>query len=158
MQWLGIDPSPARDDDEALYWAQVVDGLHRDFRNKLPVWATPGAQGSSVLFDMRLSTPGGARRNYSFTKAAELVQGWIDQEGKAGPLRHDGSPALRMHAHNAKARANQWGISLGKVTRDSSKKVDLAVCMVGAVMGARDAMNSGKTKKPPSGKVPRRLY
>ena len=159
VQWLGIDPSPARDDeDESLYWAQVTDGLHRDLRNKLPLWATPGALGSSVLFDMRLSSPGGVKRNYQFTKTAELVQKWIDEEGKAGPLRWDGSPALRSHLRNAKARPNQWGTSLGKVTRDSTKLIDLAVCMVGAVMGARDAMNSGKLKKPPSGKIPRRLY
>jgi hypothetical protein len=30
------------------------------------------------------------------------------------------------------------------VTRDSNKHVDLAVCMVGSVMGARLALNSGK--------------
>lgn len=158
VQWLGIDPSPARDDeDESLYWQQVVDGLHRDFRAKLPLWATPGALGHSVLFDMRLSSPGAARRNYQFTKSAELVQKWIDEEGKASPLRWCGSPALRTHLRNAKARPNQWGTSLGKVSRDSTKHVDLAVCMVGAVMGARDALNSGKIKKP-SGRVPRRIY
>lgn len=159
VQWLGIDPSPARDDeDESLYWATVIDGLHRDLRAKLPVWASPGALGNSVLFDMRLSSPGGVRRNYQFTKAAELVQKWIDEEGKASPMRWCGSPALRSHLRNAKARPNQWGVSLGKVSRDSTKRVDLAVCMVGAVMGARDAMNSGKLKKPPSGRVPRRIY
>ena len=33
-----------------------------------------------------------------------------------------------------------------KITRDSSKKVDLAVCMVGARMGRRLALNSGKVR------------
>lgn len=146
--WFGVDPSPATDDStEALYWAEVIDGWHRDFGTKLPVWATPGKH--SVLFDMRLSAAGGKIRNAEFTRTAELLAEWIDAEGKAGPLRHDGNPILRTHVHNARRRPNPWGVSLGKVTRDSKKLVDLAVCMVGAVMGARTALNSGKlpTKK-----------
>ena len=145
--WFGVDPSPAKDDTtEALYWMQVIDAWHRDFREKLPVWATPGAQGNSVLFDMRLSQRGGKERNKAFTEVAEMVAKWIDEEGEAGPLRHDGTPILRNHVHNARNRPNQWGTSLGKVTRDSSKLVDLAVCMVGAVLGARVALNSGKLR------------
>jgi hypothetical protein len=146
VQWLGIDPGPAKSDsDEALYWAGLVDGLHRDLRGRLPVWATPGAGGNSVLFDMRLSSPGGGRRNWEFTKAAELVQGWVQDERESGPFRWDGSPILRRHVHDAKARPNQWGTSLGKVTRDSFRVVDAATAMVGAVLGARTAGNSGKT-------------
>ena len=146
--WFGVDPSPAKDDTtEALYWAQLIDKWHRHFRPKVAMWATPGPTGNSVLFDMRLSQPGGAQRNRQFTEAAELVAKWIDEEGLAGPLRHDGTPILRNHTHNARNRTNQWGTSLGKVTRDSGKLVDLAVCMVGAVMGARLALNSGKLPK-----------
>jgi hypothetical protein len=149
VQWLGIDPSPAEDDDtEALYWQQMVDSLHRDFRGKLPLWATPGeVRGNSVLFDMRLSQFGGVTRNQAFTESAELVQGWIDEEGLAGPFRHDGNPHLVTHVYNARMRPNQWGVSLSKVTRDSSSHVDLAVCMVGAVLGARIALNSGKRRR-----------
>lgn len=146
VEWFGVDPGPAKDDgnEVALYWADLITGWARDFRDRLKVWATPGAKGSPVLFDMRLSTPGGLQRNYAFTKAAELVQSWIDVEGKTAPFRWDGSPTMRRHVHNAKNRPNQWGCSLGKVTRDSSKHVDLAVAMVGSVMGARDALGSGK--------------
>ena len=147
--WFGVDPSPAKDDsEEHLYWMTVIDQWHRDFHKKLPVWATGGqVRGSSVLFDMRLSTYGARERNQIFTLAAELVARWIDEEGPAGPLRHDGNPILRTHTHNARRRPNPWGISLGKVTRDSSSLVDAAVCMVGAVMGARIALNSGKLRK-----------
>lgn len=145
--WFGVDPSPARDDsDESLYWADQIDAWHRDFRDKVTVWATPGAAGSAVLFDMRLSQSGGVKRMQQFTQTAELVARWIDEEGQNGPLRHDGSSILRTHVHNARRRPNSWGVSLGKVTRDSNKLVDLAVCMVGAVMGARIALNSGKLK------------
>lgn len=155
VAWFGVDPGPAKDDSESvLYWQALIDEWHQHFRKRVSVWATPGAGGSSVLFDMRLSQPGGGRRNWTFTKAAELVQKWVDEEGpvsvKAGsppPFTHDGAPTLRLHVHQAKNRPNQWGTSLGKVTRDSKKQVDAAVAMVGAVMGAREAKNSGKVKQ-----------
>ncbi len=147
--WLGIDPSPAEDDEsDALYWRPMIDGLHRDLRNKLAVWATPGETlGSSVLFDMRLSQRGGETRNQAFTECAEMVQDWINEEGRDGPFRHDGNPHLRQHVHNARERANRWGTSLSKETRDSKKHIDLAVCMVGSIMGARVALNSGKLRR-----------
>jgi len=153
--WFGVDPSPAKDEsEEHLYWMHVIDGWHRDFQAKLPVWATGGAKiGNSVLFDMRLSTFGAKTRNQMFTEAAELVAKWVDEEGLMGPLRHDGNPILRTHVHNARMRPNPWGTSLGKVTRDSNKLVDLAVCMVGAVMGARIALNSGKLPKKRTGRA-----
>lgn len=153
--WFGIDPSPAEDDEkEALYWRDMIDGLHRDYRDKLPVWATPGENiGNAVLFDMRLSQRGAVIRNQTFTEAAEQVQKWIDEESLDGPLRHDGHPTLRTHVHNARMRPNQWGTSLSKVTRDSSKHVDLAVCMVGSCMGARIALNSGKLRKRKTGRA-----
>lgn len=151
--WLGIDPSPAKDDsDENLYWQSMIDDLHRDLHAKLPVWATPGAGGSSVLFDMRLSQAGGVKRNQTFTQAAMYVAKMIDEEDPADiTFRHDGSSRMRRHVHNAKLRPNTWGTSLSKVTRDSKKHIDLAVCMVGAVMGARIALNSGKLKKKRAG-------
>lgn len=153
--WMGVDPSPARDDDDdALYWQSTIDGWRRDFGPKLKVWATPGANGDPVRFDMRLSQSGGKIRNKAFTEAAEWLALEIDgdPDDRAEPaertnFRHDGSSRLRLHTHNARRRPNQWGVSLGKVTRDSGKLVDLAVCMVGSVMGARLALNSGKLAK-----------
>lgn len=152
VQWFGVDPSPARDDEtEAQYWAELVDIWHRDFRDDLLLWATPGPTGSSVKFDMRLSVPGGRERNRAFTEAAEATAAAIDEEQS---LTHDGHPMLRVHVQNARRRANSWGVSLGKRTRDSSQLVDLAVAMVGARMGRRQVLNSGKTRgKKRSGKA-----
>lgn len=151
--WFGVDPSPARDDeDEALYWGPMIDQWHRDFRDELPVWATPGAHGNAVLFDMRLSSHGGAERNRLFTEQAMQTARDIDEDAA---LTHDGHPALRTHVHNARRRPNKWGVSLGKITRDSQHLVDLAVCMVGARLGRRLALNSGKlaAKRKRSGVV-----
>lgn len=148
--WVGIDPSPAEDDEtESMYWQEMVDELHQHFGKKLKVWATPGRGGSSVLFDMRMSKVGGKARNEKFTETAMLLAQLIDESDvKKGiiPFRLEKHTTLRRHLSNAKRRPNQWGFSLGKETRDSPRKVDLAVCMVGARLGRDAALNSGKVK------------
>lgn len=142
VQWFGVDPSPATDDEtEALYWRPTIDAWHRDFQKKLPVWATPGAGGHSVMFDMRMSQSGAVRRNQLFTEAAMQTAIDIDEEKT---LTHDGDPMLRAHVHNARRRPNQWGVSIGKINRSSNKLVDYAVTMVGARMGRTLALNSTK--------------
>jgi hypothetical protein len=150
VEWFGVDPSPAKDDEtEALYWMPLIDAWHRDFHKKLKVWATGGAKmGSSVLFDMRVKMLGGQARNALFTQAAMQV---VEDIEESGTLTWDGDGRLMLHTHNAKRRPNPWGVSLGKVTRDSDKRVDLAVCMVGARMGRRVVLNSGKVRTRRSG-------
>ena len=151
--WFGVDPSPARDDDdESLYWMPLIDEWHRDkaITKHLAVWATPGAKGHTVLFDMRIKTLGGPGRVRTFTEAAMQTARDIDEDGT---LTWDGDAALRLHVHNARRRPNQFGVSLGKISRSSSKLVDYAVAMVGARMGRRIAMNSGKLRKPRSGRA-----
>lgn len=145
VQWFGVDPSPARDDEtEALYWADLIDAWHRDFRDDVLVWATPGKGGSAVLFDMRMSKLGATERLRAFTEAAELTAQAIDEDD--GDLAHDGNPMMRVHVHNARRRPNQWGVGIGKSSRSSSKLVDYAVSMVGARMGRRIVLNSGATR------------
>ena len=141
MAWTRLRRQTTR--DESLYWSALVDGWHRDLRNKVKVWATPGARGNSVLFDMRLSQPGAVDRNRAFTEMASRTAKDIDEDAN---LTHDGSSALRVHVHNARVRPNQWGHSLGKINRDSRKLVDLAVCMVGARLGRKIALDSGKVR------------
>lgn len=146
VEWFGVDPSPALDDeDQSLYWMALVDAWHRDFSRKLRVWATGGeVRGSSVLFDMRIKTPGGIQRNQAFTQAAMMTRLDIDE---FGTLFHDGDVRLRRHVGHSKRRPNPWGESLSKTSRGSSDHVDLAVAMVGARMGRRIALNSGKVRQ-----------
>lgn len=147
--WFGVDPSPARDDtDEASYWGELVAQWHRDFRETVLLWATPGEKrGNAVSFDMRFSTPGGRDRVRMITEEAELTAAAIDDEESPETLTWDGDPMLRMHVHQARRRPNQFGVSIGKQSRTSSKKVDYAVSMVGARLGRRLVLNSGKRKK-----------
>ncbi|QPK78276.1 terminase [Corynebacterium lizhenjunii] len=145
--WFGVDPSPAKDDStEASYWRPMIDSWHRDFRKSLRVWATPGRNGNAVLWDMRLSTPGGADRNRKFSQEVEIVRALIDDEGLDGPFRHDGDPALVAHVNNMRTRWNKFGLTVGKKTRDSTQLVDLGVAMIAANVGRREALNSGKVR------------
>lgn len=149
VAWMGVDPGPMTDDDDAsLYWMPTIDAWHRDFGKTIPVWTIPSRH--SILFDLRTSQPGGAERNRLFTEAAMATAREIDEDRS---LTHDGSPALRLHVHNARRRPNQWGVTLGKINRDSAKLVDLAVCMVGARLGRRLALNSNKLKRQKTGRA-----
>ncbi|WP_210492306.1 hypothetical protein [Patulibacter sp. SYSU D01012] len=155
VQWFGVDPSPAKDDeDERPYWAELVDAWHRDFRKNVALWATPGVKhGSAVAFDMRLSHPGGRDRVRALTEEAELTAKAIDEEGTLSWGGGDFDAMLRQHVHAARRRPNPWGVSIGKKSRSSSRRVDFAVAMVGARLGRRLALNSGKTSRKRSGRV-----
>lgn len=141
--WFGVDPSPAEDESEEVnYWMPTIDAWHRDFKDKIPNWATPNSH--SVLFDMRRSSKGGADRVKLTTEMCELIAQQVDEDHT---FIHDGDPRLRVHVHNARRRPNAFGIGIGKESRSSSKKIDLAFAMVGANVGGRIALNSGKTAK-----------
>lgn len=154
VMWFGVDPSPAEDEEtESNYWMPLIDTWHQDFRKLLPNWATPGAPGATghaVLYDMRRSARGGKERVQATTEMAELLAARIDEEHD---LIHDGDPRLRTHVHNARRRPNAFGIGIGKESRSSKKKIDLAFAMVGANVGRRVALNSGKDDKKRTGVV-----
>jgi hypothetical protein len=61
-------------------------------------------------------------------------------------LTHNGDVALRRHVLNAIRRPNNFGISISKATKDSSRKIDAAVCGVLA-FGARQEFLMGKSNK-----------
>ena len=146
--WFGVDPSPAQDDSvEASYWKPTIDNWHRDFQRRLRVWATPGSRGNSVLYDMRTSVSGGHARNRAVALETEILQEEIDGQGLDGEFRHDGDPVLIEHVNNARARFGKYGLQVGKSTRDSHQLIDACFAMIGARLGRREALNSGKVRK-----------
>lgn len=148
--WFGVDLSPAVEDEtEVSYWAPLVDAWHRDFRDRVLVWATPGLRGSAVSYDLRQGLPGGRERLREFTFVAEQTAQAIED----GDLTWDGDPVLRLHVHNARRRPNQFGVSLGKKSRNSNHLVDYAISMVGARLGRRQILNSGKSRRKKTGRV-----
>ena len=154
---LYADPSHALDDvTEERYWDALLDEWHRRWKDRFIVWAQPGKGGHSVMWDM--AAPG---RTAEFTAAAERFEADVADSARAVAdgrpedrvLTHDGDGRLRRHAHNAKRYPNRYGVSLWKGARGSARKIDLAVCAVGARMVRREVLNSAAKKKQRSGRV-----
>lgn len=99
---------------------------------------------SAVGFDMRGSQEKITRANEAF------LQSVIDRK-----IFHDGDPVLRRHALNAKRRENRWGMTFGKESRESPKKVDAYAAALLAFIAANDYAESGKK---PARQYTRTLY
>lgn len=114
------------------------------YGDALPVWAQPsGRDPQPIAWDMR-------GRVFDFTKAAELVH----DEIASGAFTHDGDSRLARHVGNARRRPNKFGVSIGKESRESRRKIDAAVCMIGARMARRLVMAAGvPVSKPRTGRV-----
>jgi hypothetical protein len=85
----------------------------------------PASDEFPIAWDMRTGA-----HQARFTYACELVRAEIEGHG----FTHDGNPVLARHVANARERSNRYGTSIGKESRDSPLKIDLAVCTVGARM------------------------
>lgn len=139
------DPSDTRDDEGERFWDPIVDGWHQTYGQKLKIWATQsGDRRHAIAWDMR-----SPERQRDFTAAAERFLTEVDDR----LLTHDGDERLRQHVRNARRRPNRWGVSFGKEHRESARKVDLAVCAVGARMLRRRLLNAKRTGTPGKGRV-----
>lgn len=142
---LWADPSDARDDDTGeRFWEPVLDEWARDFGQQLALHAVKtGPRRHAVIWDMRQSS-----NTQTFTEHAERFVSDVSDRR----LTHDGDALLVQHIRNARRRPNKWGVSLSKEHRESPRKIDAAVCAVGARMMRHIAAQS-ETKKPRSGRV-----
>lgn len=114
------------------------------YKDEVTVWAQPsGRDPQPIAWDMR-------GRVFDFTKAAELVHDEITSRA----FTHDGDSRLARHVGNARRRPNKFGVSVGKESRESRRKIDAAVCMIGARMARRLVIAAGvTTSKPRTGRV-----
>ena len=121
------DPSDARDDETGeRFWEPILDGIGDDHGDTLELWAVDrGDKRHAVIWDMR-----NPRNLETYTEHAERFVTDVVNEN----LAHDGAERLRQHAKNARRRPNRFGIGLGKEHRESARKIDAAVCAVGARM------------------------
>jgi len=140
------DPSHTLEDESGeRYWDDLFDRWHRRFGPELELWAdTSRIRTHSIMWDMAAPS-----RAEMFVRAAELCATEIEEH----VLVHDGDARLKQHARNARRYPTRWGISLWKGHRESPRKIDLAVCMVGARMLRRAVLNSPSRKKRRTGKV-----
>jgi hypothetical protein len=142
------DPSHAQDDeDSSRYWDGLMDTWHQRYKDQLQIWATKtGNRQHAIMWDM--SSP---LHQAEFVAAAERFVGEAetlnDIEEFDPQFQIDGHPALVQHLRNAKRYPTKYGVSLWKGAREGSKKIDLAVCAIGARMVRRMLANVGLEEK-----------
>lgn len=116
-----------------------------EYQHHLKLMAVPGGKDPQwIAWDMRGHT-------FDFTQATELAEAEIRDHS----FTHDGNSALARHVVNARRRPNRFGITVGKESPSSMKKIDAAVCMIGARMVRRLAIAAGVGAEPDQF-VPRR--
>lgn len=112
------------------------------YRDRLKVWAQPSSRPPHpIAWDMR-------GKAYEFAKATEACHADIMD----GSFTHDGHPAVARHMVNARRRPYRDAIAIRKETPSSPKKIDAAVCVIGARMVRRYVLGTGKRfgKRAPS--------
>lgn len=91
-------------------WESYIDEWGETYRDELLVKASPR---SAIGYDMR-------GHQQELTKATEaLVQAIEDRK-----ILHTDHKMLNRHVGNTRRRPNRWGVSFGKESRESPKKVD----------------------------------
>ena len=142
------DPGSGQDDDGEMYWDSYIDLWGQAWGPKLALRSVlSGPKAHAVRWDMR-----DTRNQETFTEAVKRTHADVLER----TLFHDGHKVLRTHVINARRRTNRWGVTIGKEHRESARKIDLAVCMVGARMLRRMILNSPKRAKkrtPGKGRV-----
>ncbi|MPY47153.1 terminase [Streptomyces sp. K1PN6] len=135
------DPGSGKDDDGERYWYAYLDKWGQEHGSKLILHAvTAGPKQHAVRWDM-----GAPRHQEEFTDAVKRTGEDILERR----LTHDGHKVMRTHVANSRRRTNAWGITIGKEHRESARKIDLAVCMIGARMLRRKLLNSKQYGKRP---------
>lgn len=133
------DPGHALEDEsQESMWMPWFDKWHRRYGAKLRVWAQGSARsdkGHAVLFDM-------SARDVS-RKFAEAVA-YTLAEIRSGAFTYDADARLRKHILNARRYPVQGVVSISKESRESKRKIDLAICMVGARYVRRLILNKKK--------------
>lgn len=114
-------------------WESFVEAWSIRYRDTLKVKASPN---STVAWDMR------ARLN-QITMATESLNGHIID----GSIKHVHNRILENHFLNARRRPNKYGISFGKESKESPRKVDAVAATILAYMARHDYLNKGKEEK-----------
>lgn len=122
-----------------------VDRWGEEYGDRVCVRAHPK---NPVRFDMRSTQSGKVRAAVlkRFTEAAEATHSAV----LSGDLTHDGDRRLRRHVLNARRRPNNYGVGIGKSSKDSPAKVDAAVTMVIARIARQDylALPESRRRQP----------
>jgi hypothetical protein len=140
-----FDPSHAKADDavdDDRFWWPLVDRWHAEYGKRLNrLWAVKSGNAKhAVAFDMLKPS------------AQQLFQPAVTQlaeDLEAGTALHHGGARLVQHMKNARRRDGRYGMSVGKESRSSARKIDLAVCAIGARLMRRQLLLADKKPGSP---------
>lgn len=145
-----FDPSHAKSDDaveDDRFWWPLCDDWHRRYSGRLPkaYWPVKTGNGAhAIAFDMLKPS------------SQQLFQPAVSQMAedlKSGVAIHHGGKQLKLHMKAARRKEGRFGLTIGKENRSSKKKIDLAVCAIGARMLWRLIQLSKKSGTPGKGRV-----
>jgi hypothetical protein len=144
-----FDPSHLKDDDstegDARFWWPLVDDWSRRYGRRLKCWPVKsGDRTHAVAFDMALTS-----KQQTFVEGC----GQVLTELENGEVRFAKSQWLREHLVNCKRAPGKFGVSVRKDHRESRKKIDAAVCLIGALTLRRVYLLSQKKGTPGKGRV-----
>lgn len=125
-----FDPSHAKDDDadddERFFWP-LCDEWARRYGRRFKLWAVKTGTGQhAVAWDMASPI-----RQALFVPAVEQLDADIES-GEFIFHQAGRSSWLQRHLINARRHPGKFGVSMRKEARESTKKIDLAVCVAGA--------------------------
>lgn len=138
-----FDPSHAKEDETGGgYWDSLVDAWHREWGDDWDFWAQQtGDRRNAVGWDM--TNPQHAS---DFVSAVERFTDEMEHHA----FTWDGHPLLKKHLEQGRRRMSKDGrITIGKASRTSAKKIDAAVCAIGARMLRRYVLNRGLDEARP---------
>ncbi|MGH8875783.1 MAG: terminase [Stackebrandtia sp.] len=115
---------------DVAYWESYIDTWSLRYADTLRHKATAK---SLVGWDMR------SHAKEFVTRGAENTLSAIVDE----TLKHTGHPILRRHVLNARRRPNRWGLSFGKESRNSARKVDALAALCLARIARADVLSAG---------------
>ncbi len=106
------------------------------YGDEVRLWAAPKSRPPQpIAWDMR-------GHRLEFAKAVEACHAEIVE----GQFTHDGDSRVARHVANARRRVYQDAITIRKESPNSRRKIDAAVCVVGARMLRRMWLQSGKRR------------
>lgn len=129
-----------------------VQGFYADvalWESYISEWAQTYGEGLAVKAPGRDAIGWDMRQSLKLvTRAHErLVRAILD-----GKLKHNGDLTLRRHVLNARRRTNNYGVSFGKESPDSSRKVDAYAALMLAHEALHDYLTRGKKTKKRTGR------
>ncbi len=129
-----------------------VQGFYAD----VSLWESYISEWSSVYAEgMAVKAPGRDGIGWDMRKGVKevtLAHERLMRTILDGKLQHNGDLALRRHVLNARRRTNNHGVSFGKESKDSPRKVDLYAALMLAHEALHDLRSRGKKVKKRTGR------